>query len=121
MPLVRIDITGPKPHTYKRALLQGARLAVVNALGVPDDRVTVRVIETPVECVDVPASRTPRFTIVEVLLYEGRTPALKTALISALRDIYAENPGIEPSEVTVYIHDASPQDLDVLPGEAEVH
>lgn len=121
MPLVRIDITGPKPDAYKRALLAGARLAVTSALGVPDSSVTVRVFEASPECVDVPTCRTGRFTVVEVLLYEGRPPELKTALVSALRDIYADNPGIEPSAVTVFIHDASPTDLDVLPGEAEVH
>jgi phenylpyruvate tautomerase PptA (4-oxalocrotonate tautomerase family) len=121
MPLVRIDITGPKPVAYKKALLAGARLAVTSALGVPDSRVTVRVFETSPECVDVPACRTDRFTVVEVLLYEGRTPELKSALITALRRVYAENPAIEPSEVTVYIHDASQLDLDVLAGEAEAH
>jgi len=121
MPLVRIDITGPKPDAYKRALLTGARLAVTTALGVPDSRVTVRVNETAPECVDMPACRTDRFTFVEVLMYAGRTPELKAALVSALRDIYAESPGIEPSEVTVFIHDSSQLDLDVLPGEAEAH
>ncbi|MDO9557974.1 MAG: tautomerase family protein [Coriobacteriia bacterium] len=121
MPLVRIDITGAKPETYKRALLSGARLAVTSALGVPDSRVTVRLFEATPECVDMPACRTDRFTTVEVLLYEGRTPELKAALISTLRTVYAGNPGIEPSEVAIFIHDASPQDLDVLPGEAEAH
>ncbi|MBN2405447.1 MAG: tautomerase family protein [Coriobacteriia bacterium] len=121
MPLVRIDITGAKPEAYKRALLAGARLAVTSALGVPDSRVNIRVFEASPACVDVPACRTDRFTAVEVLLYEGRTPALKSAFISTLRDIYAENPGIEPSEVTIFFHDASVTDLSVLPGEAETH
>lgn len=121
MPVVRIDITGPKPDSYKRALLSGARLAVTTALGVPDSRVTARVFDAVPECVDVPSCRTDRFTVVEVLLYEGRSPELKAALVAALRDVYAKSPGIEPSEVTVFIHDASPTDLDVLPGQAETH
>lgn len=121
MPFVRIDITGPKPEPYKRALLSGARLAVTSALGVPDSRVSVRLIETPAAHVDMPSCRTDRFTVVEVLMFEGRTPELKAALVSALRDIYAENPGIERSEVTVFMHDAAPGDLDTLPGEADVH
>jgi phenylpyruvate tautomerase PptA (4-oxalocrotonate tautomerase family) len=116
MPLVRIDITGPKAPGYKRALLAGARRAVVSSLGVGDERVTVRVIETPAEWVDVPPCRTERFTFVEVVLYEGRTEELKRGLAKALREEFAADPGIEEREVSVLINDASPLDLDVLPG-----
>lgn len=118
MPIVRIDVTGPKSTEYKRALLSGARRAVVVALGVGDERVTVRVVETPAECVDAPPCRTDRFTVVEVLLYEGRSEDLKRALVKALRDELAAAPGIEECEVSIFIHDASMLDLDVMPGQA---
>lgn len=118
MPLLRIDITGPKPAEYVSALLRQSRAAVLESLGVPDDRVTVRVIETPASHVDVPNCRTERYTVVEVLMYEGRTPELKAALVSALRGKLAEEPGIEPSEVAVSLRDAATVDLDVLAGEA---
>lgn len=118
MPIVRVDITGPKTSEYRRALLSGVRAAVVEGLGVPDDRVTVRVVETPSECVDAPGCRTEHFTVIEVLLYEGRTEQLKRAMISAVREKLAEDPGIEPSEVAVFVHDASTTDLDVIAGQA---
>jgi len=117
MPIVRIDVTGPKTPEYKATLLAGARTAVVDSLGVGDERVTVRVVETPAEWVSVPHCRTERFTVVEVLLYEGRTEELKRALVKALRDTFAADPGIEECEVSVFINDASPLDLDVLPGQ----
>lgn len=119
MPVVRIDITGPRPAAWKRALLEGARSAAVEALGVPDTRVTVRVVEAPDDCVDVPDCRTRDFTVVEVLMYEGRTAEMKLAFVASLREKLAENPGIPPSEVTVVLRDSSTLDLDVLPGEAE--
>ncbi|HEX9092543.1 MAG TPA: tautomerase family protein [Coriobacteriia bacterium] len=119
MPIVRIDITGPKPPDWKAALLRGARSAVVEALGVPDGRVTVRVVETPGDCVDVPDCRTDRFTIVEVIMYEGRDEEMKRALSAAIRERLSRDPGIEPSEVSVIIRDPSRIDLDVLPGEAD--
>jgi phenylpyruvate tautomerase PptA (4-oxalocrotonate tautomerase family) len=118
MPIVRIDVTGPKTPEYKDALLAGARRAVVDSLGVGDERVTVRVVETAAEWVSVPSCRTERFTVVEVLLYEGRTEELKRALVKALRDAFAADPGIEECEVSVFINDASPLDLDVLSGQA---
>lgn len=118
MPIVRIDITGPKPPAWKKALLDGACAAVVESLGVPRDRVTVRVIETPDDCVDVPDCRTDRFTIIEVIMYEGRSDEMKKAMVDALRERLAADPGIEPSEISVLIRDPSKIDLDVLAGEA---
>jgi phenylpyruvate tautomerase PptA (4-oxalocrotonate tautomerase family) len=116
MPIVRIDITGPKSPEYRRALLDGARAAVTGALGVADERVTVRVIETPDECVDVPDCRSDRYTIVEVIMYAGRSEEKKKALVAALRDRFAADPGIEPFEIAVVLRDPSTTDLDVLPG-----
>jgi hypothetical protein len=98
--------------------MAGARAAVTSALGAPDDRVTVRVIETPDDCVDVPDCRTRDFTVVEVLMYEGRTEEMKRAFVTALRDNLGASPGIPASEVTVVLRDFSTLDLDVLPGEA---
>lgn len=118
MPIVRIDITGPKSAEYKRALLSGARRAVVSCLGAGNERVTVRVVETPADCVDAPACRTDRFTVVEVLLYQGRDEDQKRGFAKALREEFATAPGIEECEVSVFVHDASPLDLDVLPGRA---
>jgi phenylpyruvate tautomerase PptA (4-oxalocrotonate tautomerase family) len=118
VPIVRIDITGPKSPGWKKALLTGACDAIVESLGVERDRVSVRVVETPDDCVDVPDCRTDRYTIVEVIMYEGRTEEAKHALVSALRERLAADPGIEPTEVSVIIRDPSKVDLDVLPGEA---
>jgi phenylpyruvate tautomerase PptA (4-oxalocrotonate tautomerase family) len=118
MPLVRIDVVGPKTQAYKRALLAGARAAIVEEFGVADGRVTVRVVESAPLDVDLPPCRSERFTMLDVLMYAGRTPELKAAMAAALRDKYAADPGIEPSEVAVFFHDAAPEDLDVLPGQA---
>lgn len=119
MPIIRIDITGSKPPAWKKALLTGVCAAVVEALGVPRERVTVRLVETPDDCVDVPDCRTNRYTFIEVIMYEGRGAELKRALVEEVRRRLAEDPGIEPSEVAVLIRDSSATDLDVLPGGAE--
>lgn len=118
MPVVRIDIAGPKPAEYKSALLRGARAGVLAGLGVPDDRVTVRLFETAPGDFDLPTCRTERYTVVDVTMYAGRTTDLKAACIAAVRERLADNPGIEPSEITVIFHDLTPTDLDVPPGEA---
>lgn len=118
MPIVRIDVVGPKRAAYKRALLAGVRSAVTSALGVGDERVTLRIIETEADDVDLPSCRTERFTVIEVAMYEGRTPEMKAAMVAAARDALAADPGIEPSEVQVAFREYARCDLDVPPGEA---
>lgn len=118
MPLARIQITGQKPAAYKRALISATRAAIVEGLGALDERVVVRLSVDDAECVDVPVCRTDRFTLVEVLLYEGRSEETKRVFAQLLRARLSQDPGIEPSEVAVALHDLSKVDLDVLPGEA---
>ena len=116
MPFIRIDVTGPKSSDYKKALLAGTRATVTSVFDVPDARVTVRVIETPAADVDAPVCRTERLTMVDVLMFEGRTPELKAAMVAALRNALAKDPGIEPTEVIVNFREANAVDLDVLRG-----
>jgi phenylpyruvate tautomerase PptA (4-oxalocrotonate tautomerase family) len=118
MPLVRIDVIGTKGDEYKRALMAAARRAIVEGMAAEDGRVSIRVVEADPANVDLPSCRTERMTVVDVLLYEGRTPEMKAATAAALRAALAADPGIEPSEVTLFFHDATPCDLDVLPGQA---
>jgi phenylpyruvate tautomerase PptA (4-oxalocrotonate tautomerase family) len=119
MPLVRIDVIAPKSPEYKRSLLTGVRAAVTGAFGVDDGRVSLRVIETRDDDVDLPSCRTERLTIIEVLMYEGRTPEMKSAMATAAREALAADPGIEPSEVQIAFREFSKTDLDVPAGEAE--
>lgn len=111
MPVVRIDITGPKDPAYRRALLAGARAAITSAFGVPDERVMLRVVETPAQDVDIRSPRTDRATFLDVLMKAGRTPELKEALVAAVREAYATDPGIAETDVAVSFRDAEPEDL----------
>lgn len=118
VPLVRIDVTGPQTLDHVRAVLRGTREAITETLGVPDDRVHLRLIETPAAHIDAPPCRTSHFTLVDIILYEGRTPELKAACISAIRRKLGDDPGIPASEIAVAFRDMSTTDLDVLPGQA---
>ena len=120
MPLVRIDVIAPKSADYKRALMAATRNAIVEALAAEDRRVIVRVNETAPEDADLPSCRSERLTVVDILLYEGRTPEMKSLMAATLRHSLATDPGIEPSEVAIFFHDATPFDLDVLPGQADL-
>ena len=84
MPIVRIDIQSGKSTAYKRELLNGVRSAITGALGVPDDRVMQRIVETPAEDIDTTGVRSDRLTIVEISMLAGRGRELKDALYQAL-------------------------------------
>lgn len=119
MPIVRVDVSGPKTTSYKAAVLDGVRAGVTSGLAVPDARVTVRLVEIAPGESSLPSCRTERFTVVEIALYEGRTPELKNACVQAIRDNLADLPGIEPSEVAVLFNDKRVEDLNLPPGEAD--
>jgi phenylpyruvate tautomerase PptA (4-oxalocrotonate tautomerase family) len=105
MPIVRIDIQSGKTTSYKRDILHGVRSAVVEALGVAEDRVMQRIIETPGDDIDAPEIRSDRLTIIEVAMLPGRGPDLKEALYSAIVRRLGEKPGIYSHDIMVLISD----------------
>jgi phenylpyruvate tautomerase PptA (4-oxalocrotonate tautomerase family) len=107
VPIVRIDIQAGKSTMYKRDILHGVRSAITVALGVEDDRVMQRLIETPVENIDITEGRTDRLTIIEVSMLPGRGADLKSALYSAIVANLGEKPGIHQRDIMVIVNDPS--------------
>lgn len=105
MPIVRIDIQAGKTTAYKRAILRGVRTAITSALGVPDDRVMQRVIETPVEDIDSPDARSDRLTIIEVSMLPGRGSELKRGLYEKVVSELGFEPGISAHDIMVLVND----------------
>lgn len=105
MPIVRIDIQAGKSTLYKRALLNGVREAVTSALGVPDERVMLRVIETPAEDIDATEVKSDRLTIVEVTMMSGRGAELKHALYSGIAKRLGLAPGVAAHDLVVVVND----------------
>lgn len=104
MPIVRIDIQSGKPTGYKRALLRGVREGIASALGVPHDRITQRIIETPVEDIDSPDIKTDRLTIVEITMLP-RTPELKEAMYAEIARYLYRDPGVSDHDLVVLVRD----------------
>lgn len=102
MPIVRIDIESGKSTEYKRAILRGVRKAITEALGVPDDRVTQRIIETPTEDIDATEVKSDRLTVVEILMLP-RTVELKDGLYKAIAEQLGYEPGISRHDLMVVV------------------
>ena len=105
MPIVRIDIQSEKSTAYKRDILRGVREAIVEALGVPDDRVMQRLIETPADDIDAPEIRSDRLTIIEISMMPGRGPDLKESLYAAIVRKLGETPGIYSHDIMVLVNE----------------
>lgn len=105
MPILRIDIQAGKSTAYKRAILRGVRTAVTKALGVPDDRVTQRLIETPAENIDSSGVRSDRLTIVEISMLPGRDADMKRALYREVVRGLGLEPGIAEHDIVVIVND----------------
>lgn len=105
MPIVRIDIQAGKTTSYKRDILRGVRGAVTSALGVPDDRVMQRVIETPADGIDTTEVKSDRLTIIGISMLPGRGADLKEKLYSAIVANLGESPGIHAHDITVIVHE----------------
>lgn len=104
MPIVRIDIQSGKSTAYKRAILHGVRSAITQVLGVPDDRVVQRIMETPVDDIDATEIRSDRLTIVEVSMLP-RTSEQKRGLYEAISRNLSFEPGIDAHDLFVLVSD----------------
>lgn len=104
MPIVRIDIQSGKSTEYKRAILHGVRVAISESLGVPDDRIMQRIIETPAEDIDTTEVKSDRLTIVEVAMLPRPTEK-KEALYHAISKKLGFSPGIAEHDLVVLVTD----------------
>ena len=105
MPIVRIEIQSGKTTAYKRSLLHGVRDAIVDALGVPAERVIQRIVETPAEDIDAPGVRTDRLTIVEIAMLPGRGMDMKRDLYSHIVRRLGFSPGVDARDIVILVSD----------------
>ena len=107
MPIVRIDIQAGKSTAYKRDILHSVRTALVESIGVANERIVQRIIETSSENIDSPEAPVDHLTIVEIAMLPGRDASLKQAMYSAIVARLGEKPGIHQRDITVLVNDPS--------------
>jgi phenylpyruvate tautomerase PptA (4-oxalocrotonate tautomerase family) len=105
VPIVRIDIQSGKTTAYKRDMLRSVRSAIVESLGVDNERVTQRIIETPAENIDDAGVRSDHLTVIDVAMLPGRDAAVKSKMYAAIVEALGERPGIHQRDITVLVSD----------------
>lgn len=86
MPLVRLEVRQGRSATQKRALLDAAHAALVEALRIPDDDRMQRLVEHARDDFELPPGRSDDFVLVEVTLFAAAPPRPSAAGVCRLGD-----------------------------------
>ena len=104
MPHVRIEVVRGWAADLKPALIKAVHGALVEALRIPTwDRV-VAIVEHEPEDFAIPPRRGPRFTVVSITLFSGRTIDAKRALYRAVVGNLAQF-GVPADDVVVVLNE----------------
>ena len=105
MPLVKVEIIKGKTAEYKKMLLQSIHEALVAALQIEDDDRYQRLYELDADCFERRASKTDKFTLIELTLFPGRSKDIKRAIIKETARILYERLEIQASDIMMIIHE----------------
>jgi phenylpyruvate tautomerase PptA (4-oxalocrotonate tautomerase family) len=84
MPLAKIEVRRSRPAAEVAALMEAVYLSFREALKVPEDDRQIRYIEHRPEHFMVAPGKTENYTIVEVLMFPGRTLDTKRLLYQGI-------------------------------------
>jgi 4-oxalocrotonate tautomerase family enzyme len=103
--MAQIKIYGLKEHLnpIKSQLSDVIHSCVVDALAFPKDKRAHRFFPLESEDFYYPGGRTPRYTIIEISMFEGRTVEARKKLIHLLFERIQQTLNIRPEDVEVTI------------------
>lgn len=90
----------------KKSISNVLHACVTAALGLPADKRFHRFIALDEEDFVHPPDRSSRYTIIEISMFEGRTPETKKELIRLIFRRFEEELGIVPQDVEITIHES---------------
>lgn len=99
----QVKIYGLREHLdpIKKALSDAIHSCIVDALQFPPDKRAHRFFPMEAEDFHFPASASPRYTIIEISMFEGRAVETKKALIRLLFTRIGERCDRKPNEIEV--------------------
>lgn len=105
MPLIRIEIYKGKSKAYKKAIMDGVHSALVSAFKIPEGDRNQRIYELDAENFERRSNKTTNFTIIEITAFKGRSLEAKQNLYREIFQNLKSDPGIEESDILVYINE----------------
>jgi len=104
MPLVTVSTRKGRTHSEKKALLDAIHGALVETFRIPLYDRNQRFCEFDEGDFEIPPGRTPRFTLVELTVFPGRSRETKRALYQAIVRRLG-GLGIDPLDVLIVLHE----------------
>jgi phenylpyruvate tautomerase PptA (4-oxalocrotonate tautomerase family) len=105
MPLVKLHVSSGCVFSRK-ALAREVRLAVVEVLGIAPDHGHVVLYESPLFSRSTHKSRSGDFIFVEILMFSGRTGAMKELLFRRLNDVIGGRTGVPERDILFVVTEA---------------
>lgn len=106
MPLVKVEVMKGKGEDYKKALLEGIHAALVKTLELPEDDPHLRLFEIDDANLDISSERRrPNLTLIEIIMFQGRSLETKKKLYRAIVENLARNPGIAGEDITIVLQE----------------
>lgn len=103
MPIVKIEIRKGKSKEYKKAILDGVHDSLVESIKIPDNDRFQRIYELDEDDFEAPDNRTDNVTLIQIVMFEGRSFEAKKALYNAINRKLRDNPGINGDDITVVL------------------
>jgi phenylpyruvate tautomerase PptA (4-oxalocrotonate tautomerase family) len=103
MPLVKISILKGRSKSEKQALLDAVHAALVEAFKIPDWDRDQRIFEFEKENFEIPNNRTDYFTLIEIIIYPGRSLKVKRELYKSINDRLKANGYKNPNDIVIVL------------------
>ena len=102
LPIVKIEIRKGKTKEHKKAILTGVHDALVESVKITDHDRLQRIYELDDDNFESNA-KTDNITIIEIILYKGRSNEAKKALYKAINNNLALDPGIDGNDIIIVL------------------
>lgn len=103
MPSTRIETTSGW-ITDHATLIAAVQAAIVESIRVPPGDRDIRILEYPAHAFAAPHGKGPRYTVVELSMFTGRSLDAKRRLYAALASAF-ERFGVPAADLKIFIHD----------------
>lgn len=105
MPLVRIEIIKGKSVEYKKEMLEGVHVALMNSIQIEDWDRFQRLYEIEDQFFERSEGKTDKFTMIEITMFQGRTKEQKAKLYEEIvRELY-ERLQIQATDIFIVLNE----------------
>lgn len=105
MPLVKVEILKGSSKEYKKGILEGIHVALVEAFKIPDDDRIHRIYELSKENFEFDTYKSERFVLIEITIFEGRSLEAKKTLYKSIVRNLNERLGIPDNDILITLQE----------------